>query len=83
MENKPKRKSKPKFEPKQRVKPHTNYSVKDLCKAGSEYKANPTESGYADIKEMHSEFMRQSNPSQQDKDFAQKHMKGIPAYDGN
>lgn len=75
---KPKAKRKPKTKPVQRSKPQTDYTVKDLCKAGQKYKANPSADGYAELKEMHNEFLRQSNPSQQDKDFAKRHMKAIP-----
>lgn len=90
---KPKRKSAPKAKPDGELLTEatvrkirtvqTDYTVKDLCKAGQTYKslhktgADMTDR-YAEISEMHSEFQRQSNPSQQDKDFAKRHMQGIP-----
>ena len=84
---KPKRKAapkaKPKHEPVQRAKPQTDYTVQDLCHEAVKYKNRlrmgvDVSADYEKLKEMHSEFQRQSNPSPQDKDFAKRHMEAIP-----
>ena len=90
-EKKPKRKAAPKAkakpEPEATVRKtrtvQTDYTVQDLCHEAVKYKQRlrigvDVSADYDKLKEMHSEFQRQSNPSPQDKYFAKRHMEAIP-----